>query len=395
MLKRSTVRDRRTVLVRETGQDSAGPGDDAASRRSARWQAHYWLWRHSSSRAVRGCGRARRKGVEAVELRVSRVPGQAAAAGLAGLQTCGNLWLCPLCAAKIARGRCADIDDAVARWDARGGKVGLMTLTLRHDASQSLAELWDGLQACWRRATAGRGWVRDRAAAGVVGSIRATEATYGRHGWHVHYHIVWLLDGAATDATLTALLAGMLTRWRAEAKRRGLGVVSYRAQDAQIARRPEQLGKYLTKGGSDSGLGMELTGSQYKRGRSDVGRTPWEILHDARMGDAQAVALWSEWEAASKGRRQLTWSRGLRDLLDLDAEMSDEELAAEELGSADDAVLEITEAGWLILTRSHAVLTLLEAAERATAEAVALLDSMRAGYRLRGRCQLAVLVEPD
>jgi hypothetical protein len=45
--------------------------------------------------------------------------------------------------------------------------------------------------------------------------------------------------------------------------------------------------------------------------------------------------LWWQWEQASHGRRQLTWSQGLRERYGFVAEHTLEEIAAEDLASDD------------------------------------------------------------
>ena len=61
---------------------------------------------------------------------------------------------------------------------------------------------------------------------------------------------------------------------------------------------------------------------------------------------ADSAELWWEFEKASKGKRQLTWSRGLRQLLGLIQEKTDEEIAAEELGSKANDLVHISKEGW-------------------------------------------------
>jgi len=69
-------------------------------------------------------------------------------------------------------------------------------------------------------------------------------------------------------------------------------------------------------------------------------------------GESWAVDAWHEWETASHGRRQVAWSRGLRELLGIGAEASDDEIAAEEIGTSADDVCLITAAGWRVVCRS-------------------------------------------
>jgi len=84
-------------------------------------------------------------------------------------------------------------------------------------------------------------------------------------------------------------------------------------------------------------LAREVTYSHMKEARG--GRSPFKILTDGlQTGDASDLDLWAEWEQASYGRRQLTWSLGahdLRKLAGLGAEQSDEEVAEEDLAGED------------------------------------------------------------
>ncbi len=90
------------------------------------------------------------------------------------------------------------------------------------------------------------------------------------------------------------------------------------------------LGGYLTKVEGGWGAGLELARSDLKRGRRG-GRSPFELLAEAAEGDVLALMLWLEYERATKGKRAISWTRGLRkmliDVADEDAP-SDEDLAA-------------------------------------------------------------------
>jgi hypothetical protein len=59
-----------------------------------------------------------------------------------------------------------------------------------------------------------------------------------------------------------------------------------------------------------------------------MSRTAFEILADGlETGLADDLELWLEWERASKGRRQLLHSQGLKTRVGID-ELTDEEIAA-------------------------------------------------------------------
>ena len=87
------------------------------------------------------------------------------------------------------------------------------------------------------------------------------------------------------------------------------------------------------------GLGFELAYTQPGRSRAGVKTRPvWSLLsHFSETGDAAALARWREWERASKGARQVGYSKGLHRFRSQE-EKSDEEIAAEEFGTKDDTV---------------------------------------------------------
>jgi len=58
-----------------------------------------------------------------------------------GLQTCGSVWTCPVCAAKIAERRRGELVQAMELHKSQGGFVSLLTLTTPHQRGDDLAAL--------------------------------------------------------------------------------------------------------------------------------------------------------------------------------------------------------------------------------------------------------------
>jgi len=235
--------------------------------------------------------------------------------------------------------------------------------------------------------------VGDREARGVVGWARAVEVTHGLNGWHVHVHAVVVLKGARDEAEANAyaLGASMFRRWEGGLALTGFTAEVLRDQDGNptgglhVSVREaaaKSLADYLAKDGfasDDSAekirasvakagrkLGMEATLGDAKFGKRG-GRTPFQVLHDMDPDEPGAdLAIWREWVEESAGKLALTWSRGFRDLAELEAEKSDEEIAAEEMGGAD--VLLIPHRGWHLVRDRKA--ELLDAAEAGGVPAV-------------------------
>lgn len=309
--------------------------------------------------------------------------------------------------------------------------------------------------------TGGTRMVGDAALFGVAGYVRAVEATWGDpgtggSGWHLHVHALVVTvapvgcvvrSDAAAVLGVTAVdpewvgrcaLAGRIAaRWSAGLVKRGLsvgaaGVDVRRVTDGGA----EHLGAYLSKATYDSAarLGMEVgAGSVTKAGRAN--RTPFELLHslvtavDARgfgfrtprhwtlerqpdggfdvtdvdTGEVVTVTppaswrAWHEWEAASKGRRQVTWSRvkgspaTARERLWAEcmaargatAVASDEEVASSEVGG--EALGWVTRAGWYgrLVWRPRWMWEALETAEESPERVSAWMSARGVGYEPR------------
>jgi Replication protein len=342
------------------------------------------LWKASRLPRCRKCGRV--SITDSGEVGVRVVDGHA---GFAGLASCGSVWVCPVCSSKIMARRSLEIGAAVAQAQALGLGVAFSTLTMRHKRGQKLAQLWDGLAKGWGRCTSGKQWVAERDTAGLWGYVRVVETTHGRNGWHVHVHSLFIGENLQTDGDVEALMAPMWGRWSRGLQSAGLdaplpvGSEWHLVDGGHLS--GTALGEYLSKGAAASGaIGAELTQTQSKLARGvHSTRSHWQLLEDGPVnGEVAGLRLWWEWERASKGRRQIAWSQGLRQALGLGVEQSDEDIAGEQLGTADDTVVWITRLGWAsIVARPQLIGELLTAAERlSTSELSAWLDGHGVGH---------------
>lgn len=62
-----------------------------------------------------------------------------------GIKTCGSVWACLLCAARIRAARATEIDHLIKAHLASGGHATMLTFTLPHYSSDSLLELWEAM----------------------------------------------------------------------------------------------------------------------------------------------------------------------------------------------------------------------------------------------------------
>lgn len=355
------------------------------ARRRLRYGRREALWRASELRRVRHCGRVVQDRSAGVRARLSEGVG-----GFAGLQHCGSVWADPVCASRILVRRALEIGTVLGGAINEGYWLAFGTFTLRHHLGHPLAETWKAAQTGWQAAISGAHWQAAKDL-GVEGWVRVWECTHGCNGWHPHVHFVLVLDGNAA-AQLDSIVGGMFERWQRAVGR--LGYESIRvAQDwhlVQGAQAGHDLGGYLSKLATSvdgEGLGLELTHGLAGRSLAVTATRPtWAILdHLMTTGEASALTMWHEWERGSKGKRQIGWSKGLRERFGPEVdEMSDDEIVAEELGCADDDVLHFEADAWRELVSSPGrPLRVLEVLERAGVGAVCvLLDSWGVKYRL-------------
>jgi hypothetical protein len=280
-------------------------------------------------------------------------------AGYGGVITCGSVWACAPCSARVRQRRAADVEAHAKRWLGDGHGLLFVTLTRSHSMADDLADLLDGELQAWRAVQQHWRFREAGKAVGYVGALRATEVTHGYNGWHPHLHLLlWLERPLETEAAscLEESIAGV---W--------LGLVDGSRQHAVKAvrvgvqlRDAQALAAYLVKvqDGYDKGrwsAAHEMVRGDLKRGRSKH-RNPFQIAEAAAFtGDKKAAALWHHYEAATKGRRCMEWGRKLR----------------ERLGAVDGETVEGVEvmrlsvAEWNLLRGYNSEARLLDAVERA------------------------------
>ena len=276
------------------------------------------------------CLRSRIKGGEGVGVWRST---QHQTAHYSGLIVCGSVWTCPVCAAKISERRRLELQAAISQHRESGGDAYLLTLTTPHGRRDDLEQLLAMQAKALASFTAQRAVKAVFAEMGEIGRVRAFEVTHGRkgtnNGWHPHYHFLQFVKGGADAAQLMDWRTRLYLEWAKCCERAGLGTPSFQhGLDLQDGSKAD---KYLSKWG----LECEMTKGHIKQAKAG-GETPFDLLRAvlADKSDRQAAALFSEFGRVFKGKRQLSWSRGLRARFDL-VEKTDEEIAQEHTEGAE------------------------------------------------------------
>lgn len=297
-------------------------------------------------------------------------------AGYGGIVSCGSVWACAVCSARIRQRRAEVVEDRATRWLADGHGLLFVTLTRSHTMADDLPDLFDSITSAWRSMQQQRSFRAACAAAGYVGPLRATEITHGYNGWHPHLHLLLWFEKPLDDETAAAFEEVVAQLWMAEVPAsREHGIKSVRVGRRQ--RDAAALSAYLvkmqdgyeeTKPAKGWSAAQEMTRGDLKRGRSKH-RTPFELAENAAAGDKKAAALWRVYEAATKGRRCIQWGQKLSARLKVE-QVTDEQLVDQVEGVV---VIELARYEWNLVRGYNREASLLDVVECQGAEGARLL----------------------
>jgi hypothetical protein len=269
---------------------------------------------------LHSCLRFRHALAETVDIRFSE---EYQRAFYAGLQTCGSVWQCPICAAKISERRRGEVSQALDTCLREGGRAFLVTLTVSHGVGDDLRRVLSQVRearAKWRK---GKMWDKWMRRLGFIGSIRSLENTHGANGFHPHTHELFLLSADPDEADVIEFERWASAKWRRCVEQVG----GWANEHGFNLQRDMSDATYLDKD-AEWNFSHEVTKSNLKNSHSKSGRSMNRLLHEAAEGDHEAGRLWAIYAKTFKGQRHIVWSDGLKKRYLPDVEqLSDEEAA--------------------------------------------------------------------
>lgn len=294
-----------------------------------------------------------------------------------GVQTCGSIWGCPVCAAKISERRRLEVEQAVEWAWQNGYQPVMVTLTFPHQYTDDLGDLLDQQSDALRRLRRGQPWAKAKKRWGYQGCIRALEVTHGQNGWHPHTHELWLVR-RDVDAE-GEMLPTIKRQWRSACERAGLldrGDAGF-DQHAVDVKGNCSAGQYLAKQDDASHWGVDReiakASSKGTRPGKRSGRHPFGLLADSLDGDERAGRLYVHFLRTVTDRRcrALLFSPGLKRRVGID-DLDDIELAQEQREEAE-VLGRLYAEDWRLVRSCKAQSAVLDAAELGGWDAVILL----------------------
>lgn len=224
-------------------------------------------------------------------------------ASYGNLTTCGSVWHCPICAAKITEGRRQELQGAINAWAASGGTVYLMSLTFPHQINQPLKNNLDLFSGALTKFKQSKLYRNVMAAVGSAGSIRSMEVTHGVHGWHPHTHDLVFAKPGQLELLQTLQMAWIETLIKVGiADRSQINDMLKAAFDVQNG---DYAAEYVAKFGHEAteasktitenhwGASSEMTKSYAKVGKRLGGRTPEQCAAYLRVS-VNTIFRWED-----------------------------------------------------------------------------------------------------
>lgn len=243
---------------------------------------------------------------------------------------------CILCASRRADEARRELVVMLAECQRRGYFVYHLTFTMSHGFNDSLAWEHETLQGALADTFSDRWFMNFKKYTGYVGRVRGFENPFGENGWHLHAHIILILEYEALPSDLELVVFERYKRML-----RGRGATASAEHGLKVEVGYSSLADYVCKFGHDpvlqeAGLENEMTDFRLKKGKRGS-LTPFELLAAAsgeneplqklvnvcggRYSEAQCVGLAAELFVenfeAMKGKPRLVWATDLRDKLDM------------------------------------------------------------------------------
>jgi plasmid rolling circle replication initiator protein Rep len=284
-------------------------------------------------------------------------------ATFSGLNRCGNIHTCPVCAAKVAELRRKQLSKAMVQHIANGqtpaqiknktpgtNSAYLLTFTFPHAADETLASLMERFDKARQKFQNSKQWKAFQKSAATVevtrklqgeyktvkicGVVNSLEFTISQeNGWHPHVHMLLFCKSQAFDEGSPAengdldshRIQALKLLWVETLFKCGLGDPG-KLNDMLIhalnVRGGEQAAEYIAKLGRDERWGAS---SEMARSHSKIGAagekwgvlhfTPFQLLVWAEQGDGWSVYRFREFAEAVEGKRALVWAPNLKTAL--------------------------------------------------------------------------------
>jgi hypothetical protein len=224
---------------------------------------------------------------------------------ISGLMRCESASACVVCSARIAKGRGEWLSKVFEQAVERGETISMLTLTVRHKKGDDLRTLLQAMEASYRNLQGTHAFKQLRSKYNAK-FVRVTEVTYGKNGFHPHFHIAIIHSQGVNFNLYRSELTDIWCKWivnnglLAPLAKNALNIVENATN--------EQRAWYLTKSNGLSSL--EVTNGRYKVAKGE-NMSIWGVHSLAVAGDYKSGKVWRAYEGGIYKKRIFVVSRGM------------------------------------------------------------------------------------
>lgn len=262
-------------------------------------------------------------GKDYVEIRVNR---DLQKAWFGNLAICGSVHTCAVDAYTIGHKRALELREGIEK---KQCGQGFMVVTVQHSKVSDCKYLYDLVAAGTSYMLSGSPIKKFYAKWKIKGVVSGWDYTCSiENGHHPHKNVLFISEVDNLDCEeFRSDCERIAERYKKYISSKGLVVNSH---TTKVLSDKKDCAEYMTKWA----LSLEVAETSRKEG-SEGHFTQFQLLYEIGFKEldplvkAKYINLFREFAVGSKGRRQMVYSKGLRDWLGLGEEKTDEELAEE------------------------------------------------------------------
>lgn len=267
---------------------------------------------------------------------------------LSGLMRCGSSSACVVCSARVAKARGDWLSQVFNKAIEREETISMLTLTVRHKRKDDLRSLLAAMEASYRNLQGTYAFKELRKKHNAK-FVRVTEVTYGKNGFHPHFHIAIIHSKGVNFGLYRSEITSIWSKWLVN---NGLEApIDEKAVNIVENATNEQRAWYLTKSNGLSSL--EVTNGKYKIAKGE-NMSIWQLHSLAVSGDWKSGEIWREYETSIYKKRIFVISRGMAEEYGVEL-MTEENAVKDELGDSGDSFADNLHSGVIPLQFTGAI----------------------------------------
>lgn len=270
-----------------------------------------------------------------------------------GTTSCNNTWYCPVCSARMMSKYASKIASLIeAMYAVKKQSAFMLTLTLPHHKFNSQEEITEILYQSWKDFvvhgnTVQKYWKNDVFAnfcqqMNCTQRVRVAEYTYGKSGWHPHFHCLFFVDDSKfNDVHLyeydlqrrwEEIVSKNMFKWLKSHNERNVSdeQLKFRIENIWQKCNTGSKAAYISKDDNGEiikqkssmyicgwGADKELTGNYNRKANANGHYTPYQVLLEAADGNEEFEKIYVNFMLTMRKNlhKRVNFSKGAKKII--------------------------------------------------------------------------------